>query len=252
LRFEVLSENPDIRQEADSPAARHEVTMQQVNIMTASLNALSFRRNVIHAAFTILISLLAGWFQCGNAHAETTSSALHTTLIVFADHRMPDEEWTDLFAALRRARAEIAAATPAVAGEAEIVRGDQIRPGLRVNAVISIFLHGDCTLMPRPRLVVQGALGWVPRSKGFIEPFVNVNCTRLVDMLGPMALGMDRSRRDIVMAEAMARVILHEWVHIATQSARHESHGVTQSEFGVQDLLADDAEVGLRRNRKRI
>jgi hypothetical protein len=248
----VLTENPDIRQEADSPPARQEVTMQQVNTMTASPNAPSFRRNVLHAVFTILISLLAGWFSCGRAHAEATPTAPHITLVVFADHRMPDEEWTDLFAALRRAQAEIAAATPVVAGEAEIVRGDQMRPGLRVNAVISVFLHGDCTLMPRPSLVVHGALGWVPRSKGFIEPFVNVNCTRLVDMLGPLALGMDRSRRDIVMAEAMARVILHEWIHIATQSAHHESHGVRQSQFGLRDLLAEKAEAGLRLGRKRI
>jgi hypothetical protein len=248
----VLIENPDIRQETDSTPARQEVTMQQVNTMTASPNAPSFRRHAIHAAFTILISLLPGWFYCGKAHAETAPSTLHTTLIVFADHRIPDEEWTDLFAALRRAQAEIAAATPAVAGEMEIVRGDQMRPGLRVNAVISVFLHGDCTLMPGPRFVVQGALGWVPRSKGFIEPFVNVNCTRLVDMLGPLALGMDRSRRDIVMAEAMARVILHEWIHIATQSAHHGSHGVTQSQFGLRDLLADDSDVWLRLGRKRI
>lgn len=226
--------------------------MQQVNTMTASPNALSFRRNATHAAFTILISLLAGWFCCDKAHAETAPSALHTTLIVFADHRIPDEEWTDLFAALRRAQEKIAAATPALSGEMEVVRGDQMRPGLPVNAAISVFLHGDCTLMPRPHMVVQGALGWVPRSKSFIEPFVNVNCTRLVDMLGPLALGMDRSRRDIVMAEAMARVILHEWIHIATQSAYHESHGVTQSQFGVRDLLADDAEIWLRWGRKRI
>jgi len=54
------------------------------------------------------------------------------------------------------------------------------------------------------------------------------------------------------MAEAMARVILHEWVHIATQSAHHGSHGVTQSVFGLQDLLADDVEVRRGLLRKRI
>lgn len=226
--------------------------MQQVNTMTASPSTQSFRRNVVYAAFTILLWLLAGWFNCGRANASTAPPAEQTTLVVYADHRMPDEEWTDLFAALRRAQEEIAAATPALAGGVEIVRGDQVRPGLRVDAVITVFLRGDCSLMPRPRLVVQGALGWVPRSKGIIEPFVNVNCTRLVDMLGPLALGMDRSRRDLVMAEAMARVILHEWIHIATQSAHHDSHGVTRSIFDVRDLLADDAEARRALRRKRI
>jgi len=226
--------------------------MQQVNTMTASPGTQSFRRDVVNAAFTILLWLLAGWFYCGRANAATALPAEHTTFVVYADHRMPDEEWTDLVAALRRAQEEIAAATPALAGGVEIVRGDQVRPGLRVDAVITVFLRGDCSLMPRPRLVVQGALGWVPRSKGIIEPFVNVSCTRLVDMLGPLALGMDRSRRDLVMAEAMARVILHEWIHIATQSAHHDSHGVTQSIFCVRDLLADDAEARRALNRKRI
>jgi hypothetical protein len=227
--------------------------MQQVNTMTASPRTRSFHRAVVYAAFTFLSLLLSGWFGCGRSQAESkVPIAPPTTLVIFADHRMPDEEWTDLSAALRKAQAAIASATPALAGKVEIVRGDQIRPGLQVSAMITVFLRGDCTLVPRPRFMVHGALGWVPRSKGFIEPFVSVDCSRLVDMLGPLALGMDRSRRDIVMAEAMARVILHEWVHIATQSARHGSHGVTQSEFGLRDLLADDAEVRRGLLRKRI
>jgi hypothetical protein len=53
-----------------------------------------------------------------------------------------------------------------------------------------VYLHGDCTLLPTQRLVVQGALGWAPRSKGAIAPFVHVNCTQLLNMLGPLALAM--------------------------------------------------------------
>jgi len=41
----------------------------------------------------------------------------------------------------------------------------------------------------------------------------------------------------------MARVILHEWVHVATQSAGHAAHGVAKSNFGIADLLAEDEEV---------
>jgi hypothetical protein len=230
-----------------------EVTIQQVNTMTAFPKARSFRRSIVYSAFTFLISLLSGWLSCERSHAESKAlTAPPTTLVIFADHRMPDEEWTDLFAALRRTQAAVASATPALAGRLEIVRGDQMKPGLNVSTLITVFLRGDCTLVPGPRFVVQGALGWVPRSKSFIEPFVSVNCSRIVDMLGPLALGMDRSRREVVMAEAMARVILHEWVHIATQSAHHGSHGVTQSVFGLQDLLADDVEVRRGLLRKRI
>jgi hypothetical protein len=62
-------------------------------------------------------------------------------------------------------------------------------------------------------------------------------------MLGPMALGMNQSRRDTVMAEAIARVIVHEWIHIATQSAGHAKSGVMQSQFELADLLAYDEQI---------
>jgi len=221
--------------------------MQQENTMSTSPSALSFRRRLVHAVFTLAMSLAGACIHCNRSTAQPRADySRETTLVIFSEHKMPDERWADLANALRRAQAKLVSETPAITGEIVVVRGDELKPGLDVASVITVFLRGDCTLEPRPRLVVQGALGWVPRSKGIIEPFVNVNCTRLVDMLGPMALGMNRSRRDTVMAEAMARVILHEWVHIATQSAHHTSHGVSQSEFSVRDLLADDAEARSR------
>ena len=223
--------------------------MLQVNTMAAFPRTQILYRTVVYTAFTVVVSLLSGWFACDRAMAEP---APRTTLVIFADHRVPDEEWTDLSAALRRAQTSSATSTPALSGEMEIVRGDQMKPGLGVSTVITVFLRGDCRLMPRPRLVVQGALGWVPRSKGIIGPFVTVNCSRIVDMLGPLALGMDSSRRDVLMAEALARVIVHEWVHIATQSASHGKQGVTQSVFGLRDLLADDVEVQRGTFRTRI
>ena len=41
------------------------------------------------------------------------------------------------------------------------------------------------------------------------------------------------------MAEAIARVIAHEWIHIATQKAGHEKSGVMESQFQVSDLLTE-------------
>jgi len=227
--------------------------MQQVNTMTASRNVFLCRGKFIHTALTILMLVMGASVHPSQADAEApTRPALETTLVIFAEHRMPDEEWVDLADALHRAKTTLASENPSLAGEMEIVRGNEMKPGLKVTSEISVFLRGNCTLIPKPSVLVQGALGWVPRSKGLIEPFVSVNCTQIVNMLGPMALGMNRSRRNAVMAEAMARVILHEWVHIATQSAHHTSHGVSRSEFSVQDLLADDAEMRSGLLRKRI
>jgi len=41
-------------------------------------------------------------------------------------------------------------------------------------------------------------------------------------------------------AEAIARVILHEWVHVATQNPRHTEQGISKQTFGVKDLLTED------------
>jgi hypothetical protein len=212
----------------------------------------------LHKPETLLmvVALIATGLTVEIARAETTTKTLAhtTTLVVFAEHRMPEGEWTDLLAAMRVGTAEAERETPALrhtdkgqsggtAGSYEgltVVRGDTMPVGIRVDASIVVYLHGDCTLLPRPRYVRADRLGWVKEHHGRIEPFIHVDCTQLVDMLGPMALSMNQARRNTVMAEAIARVILHEWIHVATQNPGHASHGVGQPQFGVRDLLADD------------
>jgi hypothetical protein len=68
-------------------------------------------------------------------------------------------------------------------------------------------------------------------------------------VLGAEAEGRDRDQRNAMMAGAIARVILHEWIHIATQSPKHGTRGVSKPQFGVDDLMAGDSQpvAGLRR-----
>ena len=176
------------------------------------------------------------------------SDTTRTTMVVFSDHPLDVGQWSVLVAELRRGRADLAEFIPIMRSDIDIdvLQGRDVSPGLVVQKAISIFLKGDCTLMPRSRKFVEGALGWVKEVHGRIQPFVHVECDRIVEMLGPLALGMNRSRRDTVMAEAIARVILHEWVHIATQQAGHGRSGITQAQFQVSDLLADDEQFNPR------
>jgi hypothetical protein len=166
-----------------------------------------------------------------------------TTLVIFSDKRMAEGEWAALFDALEEGARGIAQEAPALKGGADLVRGDAIPQGLVATHPISVYLHGDCKLIPMPRYTPVGALGWVWRVHGQIEPFIHVDCAAIAQELGPLVLGMNSKRRDTVMGEAMARVILHEWVHVATQSAGHAAHGVAKSSFGIADLLAEDEEV---------
>jgi hypothetical protein len=208
----------------------------------------------------IMVTLFAALFGVVGALAETpadagshtTTAGPHTTtMIVFAERGMPEDEWTALMDSLRRSAASAAQETPELRGGLEVLRGERIPRGLRVDVPISIYLHGDCKLVPHPFTIAHGTLGWVMRVNGSIEPFVHVDCTRLVEMLSPMAMRMTQNRRNTVMGEAITRVILHEWIHIATQSSKHAARGVEKSEFGVMDLLAEDAQWRAARERKR-
>jgi hypothetical protein len=119
-----------------------------------------------------------------------------------------------------------------------LVRGDAMRPGLEAEDTIAIFLHGACDVLPQSTLVQsKGPLGWVSEDHGVVRPFVQVNCTRVARVLDARALGMTQDERQTAMARAIARVILHEWLHIALQSASHASHGIGKAQLSVNDLV---------------
>ena len=211
-------------------------------------------RRYISSAFGLLLAaflLVAGaahghcagrWVPGPEADAQTT------TLVIFADRKMADGEWAALFEALRRNVAE--AETPSLDGEPRIIRGDRMAAGLEVEQAVVVYVHGDCNLQPLARRTAYGVpLGWVRRVDGRIEPFAHVDCTRIGQVLGARAAGLSRERRDAMMAGAMAQVILHEWIHIATQSPGHGSSGVTKAEFGVEDLVTGEPVAEVRGQR---
>lgn len=171
----------------------------------------------------------------------------HTTMVIFTDHPMEDDQWSALVREVHGIESRLEATARAIAGGLEVLRGRDLEIGVDADVAISVKIIGDCTLMPGPRRTVNGALGWVKKVDGEIQPFIHVNCEGIAEMLEPIALGMNRERRNTVMSEAIARVIAHEWIHIATQDANHEKNGVMQSQFQISDLLADDNSVYPRR-----
>lgn len=185
--------------------------------------------------FLALSSLNYTSYAQGSASIER-----RTTLVIFADHRMQDNAWIALFDAIQKGSLSVAATSPALTGSADLVRGDKMPLGLDVDKPITVYLHGDCTLQPAERIIPTKPLGWVLRVNGQIEPFIHVDCGEISQVVGRLALGMSRSRRTTVMAEAIARVILHEWVHVATQNPRHTEQGISKPTFGVKDLLTED------------
>jgi hypothetical protein len=167
-------------------------------------------------------------------------------LVIFSDEALRESEWAALLGALEKGAQDEAGEAPELAQSVVLVRGDRMEAGIETSDAISVYLHGNCSLVPVARANPMGALGWVRRVRGRIEPFIHVDCTKIAEELGPVALGMNRQRLDQVMSEAVARVIVHEWVHVATQNPGHARDGVAKSSFDVLDLLAEDEAV--RRN----
>jgi hypothetical protein len=201
-------------------------------------SCLGFVRAV--GALLLFATLASG----GVAHAQGAAegarqAALPTTsVVIFADREMQDREWTALFDALRKSRMEAMVETHAIDGPYELVRGDRMELGREVQTPIVVYLHGDCRLTALPRRTAYGvALGWVLQVKGRIEPFAHVDCTQIGGVLGAQAQSMDADERNVAMAGAIARVIVHEWIHIAAQSSSHAERSIEKAQFGVADLM---------------
>jgi hypothetical protein len=230
-------------QETGSMRARLATSMLSMKTTTASVAVEPFRRRSGLAVFLVWHALLAAFWISATvvAQAAVVLTVPHTTVVVFADHPLPKSEWPSLFTAIRSVLADVAAETQAVDINAELVEGDAVVPGLRVDASLSVYLHGDCNFeLQPPRGYPGGAtLGWVWQRQGTIDPFVHVDCTSIGQLLEPGIYWFSKDQRIHAMAGAIARVIVHEWIHIATQSAGHSGQGVTKAHFGIDDLLPE-------------
>jgi hypothetical protein len=245
LRFPLsfAAANLNSAQETGSMRARFAPNMFSVKTTTASVAVEPFRRRSDLAQLLAWSMFLAAfWISAtANARAAVVLTAPHTTVVVFADHPLPKSEWPSLFTAIRLVLADVAADAQAIDINAELVQGDDLVPGLRVDASLSVYLHGDCNFeLHSPRGYPAGAtLGWVWQRQGTIEPFVHVDCTGIGQILEPGIYWFSKDQRIHAMAGAIARVIVHEWIHIATQSSDHTGHGITKAHFGIDDLLPE-------------
>ena len=212
------------------------------------------RRLLRPVTFLLVVVFCVVFVYGGRASAQIPAyTGPQTKLIIFADHGMADGEWAALFAALRKSLTGPVDGPPLVE-DAVLIRGEESARRAPLQDGIAVYLEGDCTLEPplpyAPR-VVEGRLGWVPRVNGRIEPFVHVDCRLLVKMLGRLATRLSRERKETVMGEAIARVIVHEWIHYARQSAAHSNHGIEVPQFYIADLLADDSEFQIPKRMRR-
>jgi hypothetical protein len=188
------------------------------------------------------------------------AATAQTTIAIFTDSKAPpisEGLWQSLVTAIREELASGSPETQALAtlksdqnagsdtnAQIQIIRGDQVVRGLKIDNSITVYLHADCKIVPHPARLplgdpaISGVLGWVLSDHGHIAPFIHVDCARLGQMLATRAFGCNRDQRDQLLGNAIARVILHEWIHIATQNPSHAERGIAKAQFSVVDLLA--------------
>lgn len=240
--FSIRTRSRNCRQEAGGASLRRAANIQSME--SRACGPRSFTCPAFSGGWLLLILLVLEWLLGRTYSHAAVVATPRITLVVFADRPMPGEEWSALSVALHQGFQTLSAETHLSFAGFEVLRGDAVVPGQQFDEVISIYLHGECRLIARPgKPTVEGALGWVLRDHGEIRPFIHVDCSRIAELLAGRALGSTQEKRTAILAEAISRVILHEWMHVATQSPVHTRDGIEKSSFGVDDLVRKDAKM---------
>jgi hypothetical protein len=189
------------------------------------------------AILGILLTLMA------SAHAlPLHAQESDTTIVFYAQPKVSENLWPLLFQVLR---ADLADGEGELSNrfvldkQAAFVRGSDDLRGIVFSRIISVKLLGRCDVLPQSDHPSSGPLGWVPLVSGTIQPFISIDCTRIAEVLRPAAAGLSKQDRQYVMDQAIAHVLIHEWNHIATQSAHHTSRGISQACLSVNDLIEE-------------
>jgi hypothetical protein len=190
------------------------------------------------AILGILLTLLLVFAHAFPLHAQESG----TTIIFYAQPKVSETLWPVLFKVLHADLADGPDELPngfVLDKQAAFVRGSDDLRGHIFSRIISVKLLGRCDVLPQSEHPSRGPLGWVPMVSGTIQPFISIDCGRIAEVLRPVAAGLNKQDRQYMMDQAIAHVLIHEWIHIATQSTRHSSRGISQAYLSVNDLIEE-------------
>ncbi|MEA2541797.1 MAG: hypothetical protein QOH35_3163 [Acidobacteriaceae bacterium] len=190
------------------------------------------------AILGILLNLLPASAAVIPSQAEKPD----TTIVFYAQPKVSEDLWPVLFQVLRSDLADGQGELPSrfdLDKQATFLRGTDDLRGVVLSRIISVKLLGRCDVLPQTEHPSRGPLGWVPLVSRTIQPFISIDCTRIAQVLRPAAAGLSKQDRQYMMDQAIAHVLIHEWNHIETQSARHSSHGISQAYLSLNDLIEE-------------
>jgi hypothetical protein len=180
--------------------------------------------------------------------AYAPTPALHaqqpgTAMVFYAQSQASEDLWSDLFQSLRADLASGMGESPngfSLQQNPTYFRGNDDLALGNVSQVIVVKLLGRCDVVPffdQPS--PKGPLGWVLDVSGRIQPYIFVDCGRIAQVLGRRSAGLTNGERRHEMAQAIAHVVIHEWIHVATQSSSHGAHGITKQFLSPEELTAE-------------
>jgi hypothetical protein len=203
-----------------------------------SLLQLQFR-DVSRAKVGILFAFLLTYALGPALHAQQPGTAV----IFYAQLQLNDELWPDLLQSLHADLAAGMGEGPngfALQQNPAFYRGNDLTMEINFSKVIVVKLLGRCDVLPQSdRPSLDGPLGWVLMVSGTIQPYIFVDCARIAQALRATSLGLNKYESRHEIAQAVAHVVIHEWIHIAAQCPSHGAHGITKQFLSPAELTAD-------------
>jgi hypothetical protein len=196
-------------------------------------------RDVVRAKVGILFAFLLTYALAPALHAQQPGTAV----VFYAQLQLSDDLWPDLLQSLRGDLAAGMGEAPngfALPQNPAFFRGNDLAMEINFSRVIVVKLLGRCDVLPQSnRSSLDGPLGWVLMVSGTIQPYIFVDCARIAQALRATSLGLNKYESRHEIAQAIAHVVIHEWIHIAAQCPSHGAHGITKQFLSPAELTAD-------------
>ena len=194
------------------------------------------RADAVRAKFLVrLISLLLFAFA-SPVFVQAQPAVAHDTLVLV---EFPTAACAGLWPILRLELEQ--SKTPKLLGGSVVwMTRDEFHESMEFRLIYQIKLRGDCRIDASSNTQDTSGtpLGWVFMVNEHIQPFVYVDCDRLVQVLHRDLRNKPTSERKRILARAISRIVVHEMTHIVTQSALHATGGLQKAHVTPYDLLA--------------
>lgn len=125
----------------------------------------------------------------------------------------------------------------------------EMKPEDSFPDLVVLRLKSECRLDTKMASVPSGklqALAWAHRSGDEVLPFIEVDCSRVRNMLRVLAHGEPTGVRHELMGRALGRVIAHELYHVLTGVSGHAHTGIAQASLSPTHLAGPALEFTQR------